>query len=89
MGIPQVANFRTSIIIIILHTVRPYHELRPISSDIYSMENLIVHEEKFFSFETNLRERENENGLRIKVAEYMFKFLMFVNVLLFWQLQCR
>jgi hypothetical protein len=88
MEIPQVANFRTSIIIIFLHTIIPYLELRSILSDIYSMENLIVNEEKFFSFETNLREKENKNGLRIKLAEYMIQFLMSVNALIFWQLQC-
>jgi len=88
MEIPQVANFRTSIIIIFLHAILPYLELRSILSDIYSMENLIVNEKKFFSFETNLREKENENGLRIKLAEYMIQFLMSVNALIFWQLQC-
>ena len=47
------------------------------------MENLFVNEEEFFAFETNLPEKVTEDVLRIKLTEYMFQFLMFVNALIF------
>jgi hypothetical protein len=53
------------------------------------MENLIVNKEKLFAFEKNLREKVTEDVSRIKLTEFMFQFLMFVNALIFWQLQCR
>jgi len=53
------------------------------------MENLIGNEEEFFAFETYLREKVIEDGLRIKLTVYIFQFLMFVNALIFWRLQCR
>jgi hypothetical protein len=44
--IPVVPNFHTSILIIFRHTILPYHELWSILSDIYSLEDFIVNEEK-------------------------------------------
>jgi len=72
--IPQVANFHTSIFIIFRHTFLPYQELRSILSDIYSMENLIVNEEEFFAFETNLRKKWLKMGYGLNWQNICFNF---------------